>query len=121
MAIPRGEQDPNRFFNTGAFFKPGQPSLGNVGRNTIIGPGIINWDLSVIKNIALGETRQLQFRWEMFNLPNHPNWALGPTGANGSSNLAAGSSTNLSDALYGRIRATRTDMRDIQVGLKFIF
>lgn len=121
VAIPRGEQDPNRFFNTGAFFKPGQPSLGNVGRNTIIGPGIINWDLSVIKNIALGETRQLQFRWEMFNLPNHPNWALGPTGANGSSNLAAGSSTNLSDALYGRIRATRTDMRDIQVGLKFIF
>lgn len=121
VALPRGDQDPERFFNTAAFFKPAQPALGNVGRNTIIGPGIINWDLSLIKNIALGETRQLQFRWEMFNLPNHPNWALGPTGANGSSNLAAGSSTNMSDALYGKIRATRTDMRDMQVGLKFIF
>jgi len=120
VALPRGEQDPNRFFNTSAFKRAVTGTLGNVGRNTVIGPGIINWDLSLIKNIQLGETRQLQFRFETFNLPNHPNWAFAPTGAAGS-NLAVGSSTNISDANFGRIRNTRTDMRDIQVGLKFIF
>ena len=120
VALPRGQQDPNRFFNTAAFIRAPTGTLGNVGRNTVIGPGIINWDLSLIKNIAVGEKRQVQFRFEMFNLPNHPNWAFGPTGAGGS-NLAVGSSTNLTDPNFGKIRATRTDMRDMQAGLKFIF
>jgi hypothetical protein len=121
VALPRGQQDPNRFFNTAAFVRAPTGTLGNVGRNTVIGPGIINWDFSVIRNIPLGsETRFLQFRFETFNLANHPNWAFSPTGASGS-NLAAGSSTNLTDANFGRIRATRTDMRDMQFGLKFIF
>ena len=120
VALPRGQQDPNRFFNTDAFTRAPTGTLGNVGRNTVIGPGIINWDFSVIKNIPLGETRQLQFRFETFNLANHPNWAFSPTGAQGSS-LSAGSSTSISNANFGKIRFTRTDMRDMQFGLKFIF
>ncbi len=120
VALPQGQQDPNMFFNTAAFTPATFGTLGNVGRNTVIGPGIIDWDLSVIKNIAVGEKRQVQFRFEMFNLPNHPNWAFGPTGAGGSS-LSSGSSTNLTDPNFGKIRATRTDMRDMQAGLKFIF
>jgi hypothetical protein len=114
VALPRGQQDPNRFFNTNAFRRAVTGTLGTVGRNTVTGPGIINWDFSVIKNIPLGETRQLQFRFETFNLPNHPNWAFAPTNA-------SGSSVNLTDANFGKIRNTRTDMRDMQFGLKFIF
>jgi hypothetical protein len=114
VALPRGQQDPNRFFNTDGFKRAVTGTLGTVGRNTVIGPGIINWDFSVIKNIPLGETRQLQFRFETFNLPNHPNWAFAPS-------ARVGSSTNISDANFGRIRNTRTDMRDMQFGLKFIF
>jgi hypothetical protein len=113
VALPRGEQDPNRFFNTDAFVRAPTGTLGNAGRNIVIGPGIINWDLSAIKNFQLGETRQLQFRFETFNLPNHPNWAFFANSLN--------SSTNISDANFGKIRNTRTDMRDMQFGLKFIF
>src|SRR5262249_41281759 len=119
VALPRGQQDPNMFFNTAAFVRAPTGTLGNVGRNTVIGPGIINLDVSLIRNIALGEKRQLQFRFETFNTTNHPNWVFGPTGAGGS-NLAVGSSTNLTDPNFGKIRNTR-DMRDMQVGLKFIF
>ena len=76
----------------------------------MLGSSIINWDLSAIKNFQLGETRQLQFRLETFNLPNHPNSVFTAN--------SASSSTNLTDPNFGKIRNTHTDM---QVGLKFIF
>ena len=79
-------------------------------RTPILGPSIINWDLSAIKNFQLGETRQLQFRLETFKLPNHPNSVFTANSAN--------SGTSLTDPNFGKIRNTRTDM---QVGLKFIF
>ncbi len=107
VALPRGSQDPNRFFNTQAFARPVLGTLGNVGRNTVIGPGIINWDFSALKSTRIREGQELQFRFEVFNLPNHPNWGL-PT-------------TSLTSADFGKIRSTRTDMRDMQVALKYIF
>ena len=113
VALPRGEQDPERFFNTAAFARTALGTYGNAGRNTIIGPGLISWDFSAIKNFAVRENQQLQFRLEFFNLPNHPNWAFASN--------SGSSSTNLSDPNFGKIRSTRTNMREIQLGLKFIF
>jgi hypothetical protein len=107
VALPRGEQDPGRFFNTDAFVLQQPGTLGNVGRNTIIGPGIISWDFSTIKNFAVRETQQLQFRFEAFNLPNHPSWGI----PNATRNNAG----------FGTIRSTRTEMRTLQFGLKYIF
>ena len=107
VALPRGEQGPDHFFNTDAFTRAALGTFGNVGRNTLIGPGLIDWDFSAIKNFAVRENQQLQFRLEFFNLPNHPNWAL--------------PSTTLTDTNFGKIRSTRTDMRDIQLGLKYVF
>jgi hypothetical protein len=107
VALPRGQQDPDRFFNTGAFVLQPAGTHGNVGRNTLMGPGIISWDFSALKNFRILETHELQFRFEAFNLPNHPNWGLP-------------NASRLSPA-FGTIRGTRTDMRDLQFGLKYIF
>ncbi len=106
-AIARGQQDPERFFNTAAFSLQPFGTYGNVGRNSVIGPGIINFDFSTLKDFIVTEKLKVQFRFEAFNAPNHPNWGL-PDGAAASPN-------------FGRVRSTRTDMRDLQFGLKVLW
>ncbi|MBN8732007.1 MAG: hypothetical protein J0L64_15810, partial [Acidobacteria bacterium] len=106
--LPRGQQDPQRFFNTGAYVVNNIGQFGNVGRNTLDSPGIIGWDFSLLKNFNLkSETRYLQFRFEAFNFPNHPNW--------GNPN------TNVSSGGFGQITGTRNNMRQLQLGLKLNF
>jgi len=105
--LPRGQQDPERFFNTSAFVNQAFGTFGNVGRNTLIGPGLIQWDFSVHKDFRIVENHSLQFRFEAFNFPNHPNWASPDTGT---------TSVN-----FGKIRGTRTNMRELQFALKYLF
>src|SRR5579862_8509630 len=52
---------------------PGLPSFGNAQRNSIIGPKLFDSDLSVAKDVAVGEQFRVQLRAEAFNLFNHPN------------------------------------------------
>src|SRR5260370_28842988 len=52
---------------------------GNLGRNTLIGPGLFNFDLAVAKTFAIDERRKFEFRGEMFNLPDRANFAV-PSG-----------------------------------------
>jgi len=106
-ALPRGSQDPQRFFNTGAYFLQPFGLYGNAGRNTMIGPGVMNWDFSTIKAITFAEKRTLEFRFEAFNLPNHPNWGI--------------PNATFVSASFGRITSTSTNMRDLQFGLKLNF
>jgi hypothetical protein len=105
--LPRGERNPQSWFNTAAFILPPFGSHGNVGRNTVIGPGLIQLDTSLLKSFRFAETRSLQFRFEAFNAPNHPNW--------GNPN------TTFISSSFGKILSTRTTMRELQFGLKFIF
>ncbi len=105
--LPPGQRNPQRWFNTSAFVQQPLGTFGNVGRNTVIGPGIIGWDFSTLKNFRFTETKELQFRFEAFNFPNHPNWG--------------DPDTSLSSSNYGRINYTRRPMRELQFGLKFIF
>jgi hypothetical protein len=71
-----GPHSVNRWFNTGAF-TPNMPlTFGTAGRNIVVGPGFHNFDFSVAKNTKIGETVNLQFRTEFFNIFNHPNFAL---------------------------------------------
>jgi hypothetical protein len=49
---------------------------GNSGRSILDGPGTQNINLSSIKNWPLGERKRVQFRWEVFNIFNHPNFQL---------------------------------------------
>ncbi len=106
-ALARGQQDPERFFNTQAFSLQPFGTYGSAGRNSVIGPGIINFDFSTLKDFAVNERLRLQFRFEVFNAPNHPNWGL-PDG-------------NVSSPNFNKIRSTRTDMRTVQLGLKLLW
>ncbi len=66
--------------NVDAFAPPSIASngLGNAPRTQVRGPGTNNWDISIAKTFPLGaETRQLEFRWEMFNAFNHTQFSGG--------------------------------------------
>ncbi|HYR44938.1 MAG TPA: carboxypeptidase regulatory-like domain-containing protein [Terriglobia bacterium] len=68
---------PERFFDTSAFAMPAQYTFGNAGRNVLIGPGYADLDLALIKEVlTVVDQRRLQFRAEVFNVLNHPNFQL---------------------------------------------
>jgi hypothetical protein len=79
---------------------------GNVARNPYISPGLLGWDFSALKRFQFGERTNLEFRFESFNFPNHPNWGF--------------PDTNLTSPLYGQITGAR-DMRTNQFALKLAF
>jgi len=57
-----------------AFLAPATGTYGNVGRDTLIGPGLARLDVSFSKNTALSEKLRLQFRAELFNILNRANF-----------------------------------------------
>lgn len=93
--------------NSAAFALPAPFTFGNAGRNILYGPGLVDADFSLFKDFPIKERAKLQFRAEMFNIFNHPNF--------GSPN------TTLNTGSFGNITQTTTDNRDIQFGAKFIF
>jgi len=72
--LPNLERTLSRWFDTGAFTQPAQFQFGNQGVNTLRGDGVVNVDLSILRNFPIGENAKLQFRGEFFNLGNHPNF-----------------------------------------------
>ncbi len=108
-------QDPNNgpktideWFNTDAFVRNDQYVYGAAPRNIVIGPGIFNFDSSIIRNFRFGGTRSIQFRLEAFNVFNQPVWN--------------DPNTSMSNPnTFGTITSTRKPMREVQVGLKFVF
>ena len=97
---------PDRWFNTAAFAFPPPGTFGNAGRNILDGPGFQNVNASLLKNTSLTERLNLQFRAEVFNLFNHPNFNL--------------PDNFLGSPTFGRISSAR-DPRHIQFGLKLLF
>ncbi len=65
----------NGWLNPAAFSMPAAGTFGNLGRNTVYGPGFANVDFSLLKTTKFSESKNLEFRAEFFNLPNHPNFA----------------------------------------------
>ena len=99
---------------------------GNSGRNILIGPGVTNLDFSVFKNNQIkriSENFNVQFRVEMFNILNHPNFAPpGPGDANTDIFDATGASLAPSGGgTAGVLLKTTTPERQIQFALKVIF
>jgi len=107
---------------------PGDPStLGNVGRNTLRGPGFFQWDFSGMKNFPLFEKTQLQFRGDLFNILNHPNFGNPGTGVCNSFSVF-GCTANPN---FGQVGGTIADQdnslvgtgtaRQVQFAMKVIF
>ena len=96
-----------RYFDVTAFAVPAQYTIGNSGRNILRGLGIANLDLSMFKNVTFGEQYRLQFRWEMFNALNTPQF------------LNPNTTTDIGGP-GGRITSAR-DPRLMQLALKLYF
>ncbi len=68
-------------YNPGAYTQPTGLTFGDSGRNSLAGPGRLNFDMGVFKRFKIRESKALEFRAEAFNIFNHPQW----TGVNNSS------------------------------------
>ncbi|MDQ2921871.1 MAG: TonB-dependent receptor [Acidobacteriota bacterium] len=90
---------------------PPAGSFGNAGRNILRGPGLRNFDFGVSRVFKITERHQLQFRAEVFNLTNHPNFFFPET------SVASGSFGTISRAANTGAGA----QRQIQFGLKYLF
>jgi hypothetical protein len=99
----------SRWFDTAAFAAPAQYTFGNAGRITGYAPGAVAMDVSILKDFRFMERYTLQFRTEMLNFINNPNFSL-PNLNRG--NAAFGRITSLIDTNQARI---------IQLGLHFKF
>ena len=103
--------DDGTWFDTTAFARPTGVRFGNVGRNSMRGPGVVNVDLSLFRTFKLTERFGLQFRAESFNLSNTPHFA-NPTSNANSSNFGKilATQSGSSDAV-GRSRELRFGLR----------
>ncbi len=97
----------NRWFNTAAFAVPPAFTWGTLGRNTLRGPGIVNFDLSAAKKFLFTESKRLEFRAEFFNAFNHPQFGL------------PGATVGVAGA--GTITSTQRANRQVQMALRFAF
>ena len=109
---------PAQWFNPSAFIAPPANSgfYGDLGRDTLIGPGLATWDFSAFKTTTLRERLSLQFRAEMFNLLNRANF--------NTPNLITFTSSSTgtkTSGTAGAITSTSTTSRQIQFGLKLIW
>lgn len=113
QALYPAVKDPAQWVNKAAFVANQRGFFGNSGRNILTAPAFQDVDFSVAKTTVIHESRQLQFRAEVFNLFNHPN--LGQP------------INTVNSAQFGQITATRTvrgdlgSSRQIQLGMKFVF
>ena len=108
---------PAKWFNPSAFLAPANTAAnggfyGNVGRNTLIGPGLATWDFSAMKDTKIRERLTLQFRAEIFNLLSRANFNL--------PNAVVFTPSGVSPTA-GAITSTSTTARQVQFALKLLW
>ncbi len=103
-SLPAGERTPSHFFNTAAFTTAGRFVLGNASRNPVRGPAYRDLDLALVKHFSLREKAQVEFRAELFDVTNTPEFSQ-PNGSFGS-------------PAFGTITSTTTDPRVAQFALR---
>ena len=107
--------NPQNYIMLQCFSVPKAGELGNVGRNTLRGPGLEDFDVSLFKSTNVhGERMKVQFRAELFNVLNHPNFVFREPAIFNSN----GAALPVNAAAESPTVATS---RQIQLGLKFIF
>jgi hypothetical protein len=115
LGCPAGHQSLTCWYNQAAFttppLAPGQTfshQFGNSGNGPLVGPGQVNFNLALLKSFDITETNKIQFRAEVYNVANHPQFAL----PGSTPDVPGGSS----------VTATLPDnQREFQFGLKWLF
>jgi hypothetical protein len=103
---PRNEQP---YFNAALFSDNALGTPGDASRRYFHGPGMENFDMALLKNLRLTESKSLQFRLEAFNVFNHAQF-FGPQAVDG----------NISSETFGQV-VNATAPRLVQAAAKFIF
>jgi hypothetical protein len=109
-----------QWFDPGCYTVQPFATLGNVGRNSLVGPGLLGLDFSIIKDTKVTETLSAQFRAEFFNIINHTNLGQ-PAGAVFSGPGGAGAGASFIAGNAGLISTASTTSRQIQFALKLVF
>jgi hypothetical protein len=107
---------PNLFFDPCVFGVPEAGTMGNLGRNTLIGPSVFNVDVSLQREFKIGSNHPLQFRAEFFNLMNHATFRTPGVG----SVLVFTGSGSFNPTAW-QYTATATTARQIQLALRLSF
>jgi hypothetical protein len=108
-----GDKTLAHWFNTAVFSQPAPFTIGNGPRtlSSVYNPGVNNWNISFFKNNYFGseDRYNLQFRVEMFNAFNHPQFGA--------------PDANVNDGTFGSINSMGSfySPRNIQLALKFLF
>lgn len=105
---------PTRYFNPNAFIQPLPGTYGNLGRNTLQGPGLAETDLSLARKISFTERLTLQIRAELFNVLNHTNF-------NNPNPVVYTAASGGPSPTAGVITSTATNSRQLQLGLKLLW
>jgi hypothetical protein len=118
---------PTLWFDPCAFVLQTTGFLGNISRGFLRGPHLSNVDFSVSKDTPLkmlGESGQLQFRAEIFNILNHPNF-VNPSGTTvyqgATTTLVGGNYVETPQSTAGQILSASTPSRQVQLALKIVF
>ena len=102
-----GSNSSNQWLNPATFVPNPLGTFGDSGRNSLLGPGSVEFDFALSRIFPLGsEARRLEARFEAFNVINHPNFGI--------------PDNTLTDSTFGQIQ-TAADPRILQVALKFYF
>src|SRR5215831_3301739 len=107
---PDGPQTIDKWFNTAAFslIDPNKGQVfGTSGIGVMRGPGLIDFDFTLAKDLRLTESKYFQFRTEFFNAFNRANFGI--------------PSLDIASSTFGTIRVTATPARIIQFALKFYY
>ncbi len=108
-----GIHDPAHWFNTAAFSDNFVGRFGDAGRDVVIGPGTQDFDFALLKNFPLWkESRYVQFRSEIFNIFNHPNF---------DNPVTSEVSPSFGKILSAGAQDARLSSRQIQFALRLVF
>jgi hypothetical protein len=99
----------DQWFNPSAFAPAATGTYGNMGRNTVVGPGAVRIDMGLTRTFQVREKQSVEFRAEAFNAPNHV--------------IPGNPNATLNNSNFGNILSTATGAspRIIQLALKYVF
>ena len=96
---------------------PAAGTFGNAPRNAWYNPSEQQWDIAFFKNFRLAGTQRLQFRAEIFNFINRPNWS----NIAGSTTTSGFTTVDPTNANFGRVVSKNDARRDGQLSLRYMF